>query len=153
MDAVGAQRAFVLPAIPEVGRTTVGGEQRIDGVPVHRTAFADDPQNPVRDVAGRVGDRARDASGRSWRFRWPRCAALADQSPRSTRADAPIVVLDAETDADLAAAVQALLRQPRPLVVVGSTGVARALRAALAPRRRVGGVPWTGPCAVRERWW
>ena len=30
--AAGAAEAFVLPAIPRVGRTTVGGEQRIDGV-------------------------------------------------------------------------------------------------------------------------
>ena len=50
MEALGAAEAFVLPAIPEVGRTTVGGVQLIDGVPVHRTAFRDDPENPVRDA-------------------------------------------------------------------------------------------------------
>ncbi|TMA37061.1 MAG: four-carbon acid sugar kinase family protein, partial [Deltaproteobacteria bacterium] len=40
MDVLGASEAFVLPAIPEVGRTTEQGRQMIGGVPVHRTAFA-----------------------------------------------------------------------------------------------------------------
>ena len=132
METVGAQRAFVLPAIPEVGRTTVGGEQRIDGVPVHRTAFADDPQNPVREsrVASAIG-----LGTERQVVEVPLIAVRGAGGPVAAidASDAPIVVLDAETDADLAAAVQALLRQPRPLLVVGSTGVARALRAALAP--------------------
>src|SRR5690606_22282821 len=49
-DAVGAAEAFVLPAIPEVGRTAERGGQLIDGVPVHETAFGRDPQNPVTDA-------------------------------------------------------------------------------------------------------
>jgi len=133
MDAVGARRAFVLPAIPEVGRTTVGGEQRLDGVPVHRTAFGSDPLNPVRESqvaavisrgTGRaVGTVSLDA------VRGPGGPGAAIDA-----SDAAILVLDAETDADLAASVQAVLHRPRPLLLVGSTGVARALRAALAPR-------------------
>jgi uncharacterized protein YgbK (DUF1537 family) len=39
MDAIGASAALVVPAIPDVGRTTVGRHQ-LEGVPVHRTAFA-----------------------------------------------------------------------------------------------------------------
>jgi uncharacterized protein YgbK (DUF1537 family) len=130
LDALDAPRAFVLPAIPEVGRTTVGGEQRIDGVPVHRTAFARDPQNPVRDgqVSAVIATTAR------------RPAASIDlaavRRPGGIRAalaacDAPITVFDAETDEDLATAVRTLLDEPPPLVLVGSTGLARALRAAL----------------------
>jgi uncharacterized protein YgbK (DUF1537 family) len=34
MDAIGATRALVAPAFPAEGRTTVGGRQRIDGVPL-----------------------------------------------------------------------------------------------------------------------
>src|SRR5262245_61033449 len=49
MDAVGAPLAIVLPAIPDVGRTTVGGRQLHEGVPVHETAFARDPQNPIAE--------------------------------------------------------------------------------------------------------
>jgi D-threonate/D-erythronate kinase len=146
LDALGARRAFVLPAIPEVGRTTVGGEQRIDGVAVHRTAFARDPHNPVRDgrVTVVIGATARRSTAS--------VGLEAVRRPGGIRAaldacDAPIVVLDAETDADLAASVGALLGEPAPLVLVGSTGLARALRAALPPAaaeavpasRRMGG--------------
>jgi uncharacterized protein YgbK (DUF1537 family) len=44
---------------------------------------------------------------------------------------ASIVVLDAETDADLAGAIGVLLAEPAPLVLVGSIGLARALRGAV----------------------
>ncbi len=130
LDVLGASRAFVLPAIPEVGRTTVDGEQRIDGIPVHRTAFARDPHNPVTDgrVVAVIGATAR---------RRARSIGLeVVRRPGGIRAaldagDAPIVVFDAETDDDLDASVTALLRLPRPLVLVGSTGLTRAFRAAV----------------------
>jgi D-threonate/D-erythronate kinase len=130
LDSLDAPRAFVLPAIPEVGRTTVGGEQRIDGVPVHRTAFARDPQNPVRDgqVSAVIAATARRPAAS--------IGLEAVRRPGGVRAAlaacaAPITVFDAETDGDLAAAVRALLDEPTPLVLVGSTGLARALRGAL----------------------
>jgi uncharacterized protein YgbK (DUF1537 family) len=130
LDALRAPRAFVLPAIPEVGRTTVGGEQRIDGVAVHRTAFADDPHNPVRDgqVTAVIESTARRAAASIHldTVRRPGgVRAALDACP------APIVVFDAETDDDLAGTVDTVLRQPAPLVLVGSIGLARALRAAL----------------------
>src|SRR5262249_24010716 len=130
LDAPGAPRAFVLPAIPEVGRTTVGGEQLVDGVPVHHTAFAHDPHNPVRyaRVATVIeATRRRSAAGidlEEWRR--PEGIAAALDGCR-----APVVVIDAETDDDLSRCVGALLAWPRPLLLVGSIGVARALRRAL----------------------
>jgi len=139
LDALGARRAYVLPAIPEVGRTTVGGEQRIDGVPVQRTAFAADPHNPVRDA--RVAAVIETTSHR------PATSIALDivRRPDGLRAalassSASIVVLDAETDADLSGAVRVLLAEPAPLVLVGSIGLARALRAALRPDEAGGGV-------------
>lgn len=113
LDALGAAQAFILPAIPEVGRTTVGGEQLVGGVPVHRTAFADDPHNPVRDA--RVG-AVIEATGRRstggvalHTTRRPEQLGAALDGCR-----APVVVIDAETDEDLAIAVRVLLARPRP---------------------------------------
>ena len=149
MEALGAAEAFVLPAIPEVGRTTVGGVQRIDGVPVHRTAFRDDPENPVRDACvARVIEatsRRRAAALALEVVRRP--GAVVERVDAGRAAGVSIFVLDAETDADLERAVAALLVRPRPLLLVGSIGLARALRLALpaesrgpAPREpRVGG--------------
>jgi len=128
--AAGAAEAFVLPAIPRVGRTTVGGVQRIDGVPVHETTFARDPLHPIRDSS--VAAHLTRGCGR-------RVASLSLADVRSERGLGPAVdrgrgagcslfVCDAESDDDLERAVGALLARPRPLVVVGSLGLGVALR-------------------------
>jgi uncharacterized protein YgbK (DUF1537 family) len=133
MDALGIAEAFVLPAIPEVGRTTEQGRQMIGGVPVDQTAFARDPQNPIRDAsvpaaieatgrrrAGTIGlEAVRDAS---------RFASAVDAG---RAAGASVIVCDAQTDADLERSVRVLLARGRPLLLVGSTGLARALRRVL----------------------
>jgi len=133
MEAVHAEEAFVLPAIPEVGRTTEGGYQLIDGVPVDRTPFGIDPDNPVSGsrvpaVYGLTGRRQTavvDVPGQE------SAAGVAAAIDRLRAAGAAVLVCDARTDADLERAVEAVLRRPRPLVLAGSIGLARALRRAL----------------------
>jgi len=148
MDVLGVTDAFVLPAIPEVGRTTEQGCQLIGGVPVHRTAFARDPQNPIRDasVPAAVGATSR---------RHVAVIGLGavrgrddfDGAVDAARAGgATVFVCDAETDADLERAVRRLLSRPRPLLLVGSTGLARALRRVLGTEH--GGRPRGGPTAA-----
>src|ERR687895_1557294 len=43
-------RAVVALAFPAAGRTTVGGSQRVHGVPVDETEMANDPHTPVREA-------------------------------------------------------------------------------------------------------
>jgi uncharacterized protein YgbK (DUF1537 family) len=143
MEALGVPEAFVLPAIPEIGRTTQQGRQLIAGVPVHQTAFARDPHNPIQDASVPA---VIEATGRR------RAAVLGLGTVRGDIAGgidaarargAEVVVCDAETDADLERAVRALLLRGRPLLLVGSTGLARALRRVLGTehggRARVAG--------------
>jgi uncharacterized protein YgbK (DUF1537 family) len=145
MEALGVPEAFVLPAIPEIGRTTQQGRQLIAGVPVNQTAFARDPQNPIRDASVPA---VIEATGRR------RAAVLGVGTVRgdvaggiaAARANgAEVIVCDAETDADLERTVRALLLRARPLLLVGSTGLARALRRVLGSenggRARVAGPP------------
>ena len=137
MDALQVDEAFVLPAIPEIGRTTQYGRQMIGGVPVHLTAFARDPQNPIRDASVPA---AVEASGRR------RAGVIGLDAIRNgdlgatidaARGDgASVLVCDAETDADLERAVRGLLLRKRPLLLIGSVGLARALR------RVLGSEPW-----------
>ncbi len=143
MDVLQIDEAFVLPAIPEVGRTTQQGRQMIGGVPIHQTAFARDPQNPIRDASVPA---ALEATGR-------RSTAVIGLGAvrngfgaavdEARAAGAQVVVCDAETDADLERAVRGLLLRRRPLLLVGSTGLARALRRVLgteqAGRQRTAG--------------
>ena len=132
MDAVGADTALVVPAIPEVGRTTVGGRQLIDGIPVDETAFARDPQNPVRDacVAAAIEAtsrrRARSVSTAEMRERGVPAAVA-----RCRAEGASVVVGDAATDDDIACWVAGIVGDvaTRTLVLVGSTGLARGWRA------------------------
>jgi uncharacterized protein YgbK (DUF1537 family) len=49
LDASGATCLVFIPAFPQAGRTTLNGIQYVYGVPVHKTAFAFDSQNPVKD--------------------------------------------------------------------------------------------------------
>jgi uncharacterized protein YgbK (DUF1537 family) len=132
MDAVGAALAIVLPAIPDVGRSTVDGRQLIDGVPVHETAFARDPQNPVRD--SRVGAVIGATSSRSVGLvplDAVRGGRLAEAVARARAAGASVLVGDAATDADLDGWIAGLVRVPlgdTALVLVGSTGLAKACR-------------------------
>ena len=133
METVRAEEAFVLPAIPEVGRTTEGGCQLIDGVPVDRTPFGIDPDNPVSGsrvtavygLTGRWQTAVVDVPGQE------SAAGVAAAIDRLRAAGAAVLVCDARTDADLERAVEAVLRRPRPLVLAGSIGLARALRCAL----------------------
>src|SRR5215218_2555073 len=54
MDVLGIRRAVVAPALPSEGRTTSGGRQYADGVPLERSAFAGDgtSSNVVELLAG-----------------------------------------------------------------------------------------------------
>lgn len=134
VGAAGAAEAFVLPAIPSVGRTTVGGVQRIGGVPVHDTTFARDPLHPIRDSS--VPAHLTRGSGRrvaSLSLADVRSAGELGQAiDRGRAAGCSLFVCDAESDDDLERAVGALLARPRPLVVAGSLGLGLALRRALA---------------------
>jgi uncharacterized protein YgbK (DUF1537 family) len=148
MDALGIDEAFVLPAIPEVGRTTEQGRQMIGGVPVDQTAFARDPQNPIHEAsvpaAIELTGRRRATSIGLGAVRDRDRLAAAIATARSEGAS--VIVCDAQTDADLERGVRVLLGRGRPLLLVGSTGLARALRRVLGTEI---GAPARPPVAQR----
>jgi len=138
MDAIRADTALVLPAIPEAGRVTRGGRQLIDGVPIDETAFARDPQNPVHDasvaaVIERTSHRRVASVSLDEMRRWGASGALC-----RCRADgATVIVGDAESDLDLLEWVAGVVEGPPPsvplpLVLVGSTSLARAWRSTVS---------------------
>ncbi|MFN8545915.1 MAG: four-carbon acid sugar kinase family protein [Candidatus Binatia bacterium] len=137
MVALGADEAFVLAAIPEVGRTTEGGRQMIGGVPVDQTAFARDPRNPIRDarVASVIEATSRRRAGVVPIDAVRDPARFAETVGRLRAAGASILVCDAQTDDDVERGVRGLLGRGRPLLLVGSTGLARGLRRVLGTER------------------
>jgi uncharacterized protein YgbK (DUF1537 family) len=129
----GARRdlAIVAPAFPAAGRTTVGGTQRVNGLPVDETEMADDPHTPVQ--VGHVPSLLDEA------FSSVGVLSIGDlaDSERVRRAleESECVVADAERDADLEALVRAV-PDPTRVLWAGSAGLAFAL-----------GSIYPGPCA------
>ena len=113
------------------GRTTVGGIQRVHGVPVDETEMANDPHTPVSEahVPSLLADAFSSVGTLS-------VEDLADpERVRRTLEDYECVVADAERDADLEALVRAV-PDPARVLWAGSAGLAHAL-----------GSVYPGPCA------
>jgi hypothetical protein len=47
MEQLKSNHGLLLPQNPSRGRTIVGGRYLIDGMPLHKTSFADDPDYPA----------------------------------------------------------------------------------------------------------
>src|SRR5829696_35210 len=122
LDGARRERAVVAPAFPAAERTTVGGTQRVHGVPVDETEMANDPHTPVRVahvpslLAGAFSSvGALDVED------------LADpEDVRRALEDNECVVADAARDADLEALVRAV-PDPARVLWAGSAGLALAL--------------------------
>jgi uncharacterized protein YgbK (DUF1537 family) len=128
----GARRdlAVVAPAFPIAGRATVGGTQRVHGVPVDESEMADDPHTPVREahVPSLLADAFSSVGSLS-------AEDLTDpERVRRTLEDYECVVADAQHDADLEALVRAV-SDPARVLWAGSAGLALAL-----------GSVYPGPC-------
>jgi D-threonate/D-erythronate kinase len=95
------------PAFPHAGRTTVGGIQLVDGIPVSESAYGRDPVHPARH------------------------SALADLVPNCIR---NLTLLDAVTQEELDSQIAAI-EDPESVLWVGSPGMAAALARRLVPAK------------------
>lgn len=123
--ASGRTRLLVAPAFPAAGRTTQRGAVLVGGLPVHQTPFAADPHFPVTESSV---VRLFDAAGL-------RLVVAADAAEAESlfAAGHAAVVVDAQTEQDLAVLAERFVAD-RGVLWAGSTGIARALAAAVGPR-------------------
>ena len=115
-------RVIVAPAFPVAGRTTVGGIQRVHGVPVDETEMANDPHTPVSEahVPSLLADAFASVGTLSVEH-------LTDpERVRRTLEDNECVVADSEGDDDLDALVRAV-PDPARVLWAGSAGLAHAI--------------------------
>lgn len=103
--ASGRKMLVFAPAFPAAGRTTVGGVQLVDGVPVSETVYGRDPVHPARH------------------------SRLSDLVPPSIGS---VVILDAATQEELDSRIEAM-PEPESILWVGSPGMAAALAKRFAP--------------------
>lgn len=134
MDGYGFKAAFLTPTFIECGRTVVDGQLYVDGVPVHQTAFADDPITPVRQSS--IAAVLNESCGRS-----AGCVPLSVMSQGEgaiaayvadlQNAGHEIIIFDAVSSEHLDALVAVGQRQDAPPLYVGSAGLAGALAAGM----------------------
>ncbi|MCJ7822016.1 MAG: four-carbon acid sugar kinase family protein [Armatimonadetes bacterium] len=117
---------ILAPAFPARGRTTVGGVALVAGTPVAETEMAADPDAPVRhsEIGEIIHSQRKDLLVAHCPLSVVRegAAAIASQA----RTDG-VLVVDAETEADLEAIARAGLSLSPTPVLAGSAGLAAAL--------------------------
>jgi len=116
--ATGEHQLFFAPAYPKLHRTTRGGVQFVNGLPLHQTPFVADPLNPVHEasIAAIIAQQTNTA------------VIAFDALASETSANA-IVIVDAETDEDLRRAAH-LLKGKK--LLAGSAGLAEFLPAMMS---------------------
>lgn len=125
LAASGKKRALIVPAVPRLGRVTRRGEVRVNGVSLTETEYASDPKTPVISARvltqlGIAGVEIDLAALRSDRF----AALLAEQQGA--------VVIDAESESDIALILTAAAQLDETPLLVGAAGLSDALGAQLA---------------------
>lgn len=118
--ASGRKHLVIAPAFPAAGRTTISGIQLLDGMPVAETAYGRDPVHPAGTST--IKDLIEPGLGRVVIVP----ADLAEVEIGRHVADAPVVILDATSQAMLNRRVAALAPRGSTLWV-GSPGMAEAL--------------------------
>ncbi|MFG2589664.1 four-carbon acid sugar kinase family protein [Streptomyces sp. NPDC048438] len=122
--AAGAGGLVVATALPAGGRTVRDGVVRLHGTPLHHTdAWRAEPGPPPRSVAEALGVDASVVPLTEIRAGIPHL----EHRLRSGLAGGVAMVCDAETDADLDAVAEALLRLPETVRTIGSGGITAAL--------------------------
>lgn len=118
LDAGGAAAAYYAPALPQMNRLTRGGIQYIDGVPINKSVFGQDPFEPVHSPY--VKDL----------FRNCRAAIISCRPhalPPPPQHGQQIVICDAEKDTDFRCIAMELQRTNGLKILGGCAGFAAVL--------------------------
>jgi len=100
LDSVDGDRLIFVPAFPATGRTTEEGIQYVDGVPIHRSRFAEDQLNPIEQsyVPDIIHEQSSVEVVLVRRDHYADFESLIDEAE-----DKAILMFDAETEEDLRA--------------------------------------------------
>jgi len=127
MEARRIERAVVAPAFPAAGRTTVGGQQLLNGCPLEETAFAQDPLCPMAEsyiptLLGRQMRRGVDLIELALVQEGvePLAKAMRDRGEA-------VLVVDATTEEGLRTIVRAAAQAGLAHLTCGSAGLADAV--------------------------
>ncbi|MFQ6094803.1 MAG: four-carbon acid sugar kinase family protein [Candidatus Bathyarchaeia archaeon] len=128
MDELGSKAAIVAPAFPATGRTTVNGRQLVGGIPLEETEFARDPLHPIKvsHIPTLIGSQARRRVGViSLTDVRDGIGSLKREIQSQIWAGREVIVVDAETPADLMVIAKAAL--DFGILPCGSAGLAEGV--------------------------
>ena len=127
IEGACAKAAFVVPAMPSMGRTTAGGICYVNGIAVSQTEAANDPKSPV--ISSYIPDIIALQSKRNIQ-----CIdlkevqsgidALCEKIIRLIKSGSQIIVIDASSDDELEVIAKAVTKVNEQKVFVGSPGFA-----------------------------
>ena len=128
IDELDIEAVIVTPAFPSQKRTVVNGRLLINGVPIEKTEYADDPLSPVsisqisrlieRQTGRRVGEIHLSEIRRDVNL-------IIREIQKHIQADKRIIVADAESESDLKRIAEA--SRALELLPCGSAGLASAI--------------------------
>ncbi|WP_442797326.1 D-threonate kinase [Pantoea vagans] len=127
LRASGKKMALVAPAVPRLGRTTREGSVWVNQRLLTDTEFASDPKTPI--LSARILDQMQIDG-----MEIDLVTLRSDRLDAVLAAAQGVVVVDAETEADLARLVTAASRLAEKPLLAGAAGLSDALGAALSVR-------------------
>jgi len=127
LRASGKRLALVAPAVPRLGRTSREGSVWVNQQLLTDTEFASDPKTPI--LSARILDQMQIDG-----MEIDLATLRSDRLDAVLAAAQGVVVVDAETEADLARLITAAARLAEKPLLVGAAGLSDALGAALSVR-------------------
>jgi len=130
MDALSIETAFLAPALPQYGRTTVNGRVYLNCVLLEETGMANDPRNPMRDsdisrIISRQSDRKTGIISRDELLAGSE--ALIEKIDLMTGTGVSIIIFDALTDDDLGTIASVTAGIGGKVLFAGCSGLAMHL--------------------------
>jgi uncharacterized protein YgbK (DUF1537 family) len=141
IDATGKDMAFVAPAFPACGRTTLNGVHLVNGKPVSETEASSDPVSPVTEsyipalLRSQFGDGVGHIDLRSIRFGEN---ALRELILQRIKQGEKLIVFDAIKDHDLKIIARLGISMSDSPLMVGSAGLADQIAGLVGQNRTWG---------------
>lgn len=131
LDALNYDAALIFPAFPDEGRTSIGGFQLLNGIPVQRTEYSQDVKYPVTE--SNILNIFKNSFPAEKTGLIPLDIVMKGAAPVLSKLNELIsngcrfIAADAVSNADLEQTALALSKSPYKILPAGSAGAARAL--------------------------
>ena len=129
MDSLGRKICFLIPAIPDMGRFTIDGNQIFNGKPIDKLDFAKDPVKAVRNshipgilknFPGKAGHIGLETIRKGHK-------AVQENVKSLVGGDRTLIIFDSLTNDDIDVITASLTGQEKQILWCGSLGLMRSL--------------------------